>query len=56
MFISMQIVFGFVVGGIGLLRIADSPGPGICALLLAGGVILRGIDQLWRADDHSIDE
>jgi len=53
---SMHIVFGFVVGWIGLFRIADSPGPGICALLLAGVLILRGIDQLWQADEQSVDK
>jgi hypothetical protein len=40
----------------GLLRIWDNPGAGICALLLAGLLILRAIDQLWQVDEQSADE
>lgn len=56
MAISMQILFGFVIGWTGLLRIAESPAPGISALILAGVLILRGIDQLWRVNEQTVDK
>jgi hypothetical protein len=40
----LQIVFGFLCGGLGFWLLPESPAQGSSALLLAGFMILGGID------------
>lgn len=56
MTVSIQVILGLIIGWTGLLWIADSPGPAASTLLLAGVLILRGIDRLGRSDEQSMDE
>jgi len=41
----VRILFGFVVGCIGFVEISENPVQGCSALLLAGFVILAGLDR-----------
>jgi len=52
---SIQILLGFMFGWVGLIGIGESPASGISALLLAGVLVLRGIDHLWRIDEEAAD-
>jgi hypothetical protein len=47
MIASVQIILGFVVGGLGFLQIANNPLTGSSALLLSGFMIMAGIDSLF---------
>ncbi len=42
----IQIVSGFVIGGAGFHQIAEHPIPGICALFLAGFLIMIGFEKM----------
>jgi hypothetical protein len=42
---GMQVILGFVVGGIGFLQIAENPSLGCSALLLSGFMILAAMDH-----------
>lgn len=56
MLTSIQLLFGLGFGWVGLAGIADNPGSGISALVLAGILVLRGIDQMWESGSQAVDE
>ena len=41
----IQIVSGFIIGGAGFHQIAEHPVQGICALLLAGFLVMIGFEK-----------
>jgi hypothetical protein len=45
MFAVIEIATGLMVGGVGFIRMADSPVQGCCALLLAGFLLMRRIEK-----------
>ena len=48
----IQIVSGLVIGGAGFHQIAFHPVPGICALLLAGFLIMTGFENKLAEGGH----
>ena len=42
----IQIVSGFVIGGVGFHQIAEHPIQGICALFLAGFLVMIGFEKM----------
>ncbi len=41
----IQIVSGFIIGGAGFHQISESPIQGMCALFLAGFLIMTGLEK-----------
>ncbi len=41
----IQMVSGIVIGGAGFYQIAEHPAQGICALLLAGFLVMTGFEN-----------
>jgi hypothetical protein len=52
MIIYIQIILGLLVGGAGFRQIAESPLQGICALFLAGFLIMTGLEKMLFRDPH----
>jgi hypothetical protein len=42
----IEIFLGLLVGGAGFRQIAENPLPGMCALLLAGALIMAGFEKM----------
>jgi hypothetical protein len=46
MIVYIQIILGLLVGGAGFRQIAENPLQGVCALFLAGFLIMIGFEKL----------
>jgi len=46
MVLCIQILIGIVIGGAGVRQIAENPLQGICALFLAGLLIMTGFEKI----------
>jgi hypothetical protein len=53
MTLYIQIFFGIFVGGAGFRHIAENPLQGICALFLAGFLIMTGFEKILSRNQKS---